>query len=173
MNAAYLNLVVLFLLSLSIRSSYELLKDTGKINPESKPLFAFIFLVMCALWICWFTLCPLDPFKVDLPETVRWTGFVLFMAGMGLAFGALFQLRGLENISHLVTSGLFSRLRHPMYTGFILWIVGWSIFHNAVVSLLIGVMGIANVLFWRQLEEKRLLVCYGDTYRHYRLTTWF
>lgn len=39
-----------------------------------------------------------------------------------LAIGGLVQLRGLENIDHLVTTGLYSRIRHPMYVGFILFL---------------------------------------------------
>jgi protein-S-isoprenylcysteine O-methyltransferase Ste14 len=128
---------------------------------------------MCALWVSWFVLCPLDPYKVNLPGFVRWSGFALFAVGMILAIGALLQLRGLENIDHLVTTGLFTRLRHPMYTGFVLWILGWSTYYGAIVSLAVGLVGIANILYWRRLEDARLLAQYGDTYQQYRLTTWF
>jgi protein-S-isoprenylcysteine O-methyltransferase Ste14 len=79
----------------------------------------------------------------------------------------------LENINHLITSGLFKRIRHPMYTGFGLWILGWSIYHGAIASLAVGLIGIANILFWRRLEDARLEARYGDTYRRYRLETWF
>ena len=44
-----------------------------------------------------------------------------------------------------------------MYTGFVLWILGWSTYHGAIVSLAIGLVGIANILYWRRLEEARLL----------------
>ncbi len=169
----YIILAALFILSLSIRSGYELLKDAGKVKPESKPLFAFIFTTMCALWVSWFSLCPLDPFKVAMPEAVRAIGMALFASGMILAIGALLQLKGLENIDHLETSGLYARIRHPMYTGFILWILGWSMYHNALFSLFIGMLGIANILHWRSLEERRLAVQYGDAYLRYRSTTWF
>jgi uncharacterized membrane protein len=42
-----------------------------------------------------------------------------------------------------------SRTRHPMYLGFILWILGWAAFHGAVVSLAVGLVGIGNFLLWR------------------------
>jgi protein-S-isoprenylcysteine O-methyltransferase Ste14 len=173
MDIRYFVLIVLFLLSLAIRSSYELLKEAGKVNPESKIVFGFIFATMCALWVSWFALCPLDPFQINLPDAVRWSGLALFAVGMVLAIGALLQLRGLENIDHLITTGLFKRIRHPMYTGFGLWILGWSIYHGAIASLAVGLIGIANILFWRRLEDTRLEARYGDTYRQYRLTTWF
>jgi len=66
-----------------------------------------------------------------------------------------------------------SRLRHPMYTGFILWIVSWARFHGAAISLLPGLLGIVNVLHWRRLEEEKLESAYGESYRAYRRSTWF
>ncbi len=164
---------VLFLLCLVIRAIYELLKESGKSDLESKPVFAVILTVMCALWMSWFSLCPVDPWPVALPDAIRWSGFALFAIGMLLAVGALIQLRGVENIKHLVTVGLFRKLRHPMYLGFILWIVGWSIYHAAPVSLAIGLPGIASVLWWRHLEDMRLGKQFGNAYHEYRRATWF
>lgn len=173
MERSYLVLMVVFVVCLIVRTSYELLKEGGTVNPESKIVLAVVFTTMCALWLCWFGLCPLDPFRVNLPDPVRWSGLALFCVGMILALGALLQLKGVENINHLVTNGLFAKLRHPMYTGFILWILGWSIYHDAIASLAVGLIGIANILYWRRVEEARLLARYGDTYQQYRLTTWF
>ena len=173
MNTAFLIPTTLFLLCLAIRSIYELLKDARKIDPESKKTFALILSVMLVLWFSWFSLCPADPYPLGLPDAFRWTGLALFIIGTTLAVVALIQLRGVENIDHLVSTGLFRKLRHPMYTGFIFWILGWSIYHDAIISLGIGLIGIANVLWWRHLEEVRLEVQFGDSYQQYRLTTWF
>lgn len=163
----------LFLLCLAVRGVYELLKEAGKINAESKPIFAIIFSSMCLLWVSWFSLCPLDPYRLKLPDAVRWTGLALVALGLLLAVGALLQLRGVENIKTLVTSGLFTKLRHPMYAGFILWIAGWSVYHDGAASLGLGLAGIASVLWWRHLEEARLDAQFGSTYREYRRTTWW
>ena len=173
MESTYLILILTFVVCLFVRTAYELLKEAGKVNPESKIIFAFIFTTMCTLWACWFALCPLDPFQVTIPDVLRWSGLSLFIVGMVLAFGALLQLKGLENIDHLVTTGLFTRIRHPMYTGFGLWILGWSTYYGAFASLAIGLIGIANIIYWRRLEDARLSAQYGDTYQQYRLTTWF
>jgi protein-S-isoprenylcysteine O-methyltransferase Ste14 len=87
--------------------------------------------------------------------------------------GAVIQLRGLEDIDHLVKTGLFSKIRHPMYTGFILWIVGWGVYHNAVISLAAGMVGIGIILYWQGLEEAALESQFGEDYRAYRKETWF
>ena len=176
MNKAHTYYVVfvgLYLGSLIIRTGYELLKKASKVNPKSMIIFAAVFAAMCLLWISWFSLCPLDPFRFALPDIVRWVGLGMLIMGLGLAIGGVVQLRGLENINHLVTAGLFSKLRHPVYTGFILWILGWALYHGAVVSLAIGFVGIGNILYWRWLEEENLESGYGEGYRRYRQGTWF
>jgi protein-S-isoprenylcysteine O-methyltransferase Ste14 len=173
MKTAYFILLALFVLALAIRSGYEYLRESGRVIPGSRNLFLFIFSVMMVLWTSWFSLCILDPYKLDLPLTFRSAGLAIFISGLILAFTALFQLKGLEDIDHLVTTGLFARLRHPMYTGFIFWILGWSTFHEAIISLGIGIIGIINILYWRHVEESRLIGQYGDIYQQYRLKTWF
>ena len=173
MNKPYLVLVILFLLCLAIRSTYELLKEAHRIKPERKLTFALVFSAMCVLWASWFALCPSDPFRIEPPDLLRWIGFAIFILGLVLTLTALAQLRGVENIDHLVTRGVFKKLRHPMYVGFISWIGGWSIYHGAYVSLAIGTLGIASILWWRHLEEARLEAQFGIAYRQYRSKTWF
>jgi protein-S-isoprenylcysteine O-methyltransferase Ste14 len=163
----------LYVTCLLIRSSYELLKKVGKVNPRNNALFAAVFTAMCALWVSWFWMCPLDPLPVMLPDLVRWSGLALAVIGIALAVGALVQLRGLENIDRLITTGLFSRLRHPMYMGFVSWIIGWSAYHGALASFLVGLVGIGNILYWRRLEDEKLEAQYGEIYLAYRKQTWF
>jgi protein-S-isoprenylcysteine O-methyltransferase Ste14 len=173
MNTLFLVLLVFYVACLTTRSTYEMFKKSGRVDLKNKILFSLIFSVMCLMWVSWFLMCPVDPYAVDLPLAVQWFGFGVFLVGWGLALGALVQLRGLEDIDHLVTGGLFLKLRHPMYTGFILWIVGWSVYHGAAVSLLVGALGIANILYWRRLEDAAMESRWGDPYREYRKRTWF
>jgi len=173
MNTDYIVFLGLYLVGLLIRASYELLKKARRVNPEGTILYAVVLVVMFTLWASWFSMCPLDPLRITLPDTFRWTGLGVLIVGSGLAIGALVQLKGVENIEHFVTTGLFSKLRHPMYTGFILWILGWVTYHGAVVSLFFGLVGIGNILYWRRLEEEKLESRYGADYREYRKRTWF
>ena len=172
MNTDYLVFLGLYLSSLIIRTGYELLKKAGRVNTKSRIVFTVIFTVMCLMWVSWFGLCPSDPFRFTFPGIIRWMALGAVIVGLGVAIGGVVQLRGLENIDHLVTTGLYSKLRHPIYTGFILWILGWAIYNGAVVSLVIGCVGIGNILYWRRLEEENLESWYGDVYRDYRQGTW-
>src|SRR5512139_1306947 len=133
MRQPFLLLVALFFLGLATRVVYEHLKKAGKVDEGNRPVFLVVLAGMLLLWASWFGMCPQDPVRVPLPTVVRWVGLALVVLGWLLALGALAQLRGVENIDHLVTTGLFSRLRHPMYTGFVLWVVGWAAFNGAAV----------------------------------------
>jgi protein-S-isoprenylcysteine O-methyltransferase Ste14 len=173
MEGAFVVFAILFLSSLAVRVIYELLKEARRIDPENKVVFAGIFSVMMILWVSWFSLPEVDPVPLGVPETVRWAGLAVFAIGTILAVGALVQLRGVENIDRLVTTGLFSRIRHPMYLGFICWFLGWSTVHDAGASFVLGLVGIGGVLWWRHLEEGRLEKQFGESYLQYRRTTWF
>jgi protein-S-isoprenylcysteine O-methyltransferase Ste14 len=163
----------LHLLGLATRDTYELLKKTGHVKRPGKGLVAVIFAAMALLWLTWFAMPVYDPLPLRLPAALKWAGLGIVIAGWLLAIGALIQLRGVEDIQRLVTSGLFSRVRHPMYTGFILWILGWPMYYGAPVSLAVGLLGVASVLWWRALEEEAMASRYGETHRLYRKRTWF
>jgi len=173
MDTTYLLVAGACLIGLAIRTSYEMLKKTGRLDAKSTVLFAVVFVAMCVMLASWPVMCPLDPRRVAVPGLVRWTGLGAVLAALALAIGGLVQLRGLENIDHLVTSGLFSRIRHPMYTGFMLWIAGWVVRSGAAVSLVVALVCIGNILYWRRLEETALESQYGEDYRRYRRGTWF
>ncbi len=173
MNPFYFVFLGLFLVCLVVRTGYELSKKSGRIDPSSKILFDFILAAMIALWISWFSMCPIDPFPVSLPAPVHWAGLGLVVLGAGLAIGALVQMKGVENVKRLVTTGLFSKVRHPMYIGFIFWIVGWSMYYGALTSFIFGVIAGVNILYWCRLEEDSLELQRGESYRIYRKHTWF
>jgi protein-S-isoprenylcysteine O-methyltransferase Ste14 len=173
MKTGYLVFLGLYFLGLMIRAIYEQLKKAGRVNPKNMAIFAIVSFAMCLMWASWFNMCPLDPLQFSLPRIVRWFGFGAFLVGLGFSIGAVIQLRGLENINHLVTKGLFSKIRHPMYVGFILWIFGWAIYHGAAISLFVGFVAIVNILYWRTQEERELESNYGEVYLEYRKRTWF
>jgi protein-S-isoprenylcysteine O-methyltransferase Ste14 len=173
MKESFVLLAAIHVGGLALRAAYEYLKKKRRLNPKNPAVFAMIFTVMIALWVCWFGMCPLDPVRFSPPETVHRFGLGMLLVGIALAVGGAIKLKGVENINRLETRGLYSVLRHPMYTGFILWVIGWALYHGAVVSMFIGILTVANVLWWRSLEERELAARYGKTYRRYQKQTWF
>jgi protein-S-isoprenylcysteine O-methyltransferase Ste14 len=85
----------------------------------------------------------------------------------------LFTIKTLESYEgDLITTGIYSKIRHPMYLGFILWSIGFPIFFGALFSFILSFLFIGNILFWRYLEEKELIERFAD-YQEYKKTTIF
>lgn len=171
-NKNFFLLVIVCVLAHIIRTIYEVLKHK-KIIPASKLSFLIIFTNMAVLWISWFLLCSADAYKLILPAFVRYIGIAITITGAGLFFTALFTIKTLETYSgDLITKGIYSIVRHPMYLGFICWLIGAPLFFNTVTGFELAILFIANVLFWRHLEELELEKRFTG-YKEYKLKTVF
>lgn len=171
-NQTFLVLIFLCLITHSIRTVYEILKHK-KIVESSNLTFVIIFLNMFVLWISWFVLCSIDIFRINLPDIVRFFGFLLFLIGIIIFLTALFTIKTLENYTgDLITKGIYSKIRHPMYSGFIFWSIGIPIYYGAVFSFILSFLFIANILFWRYLEEIELEKRFPG-YKNYKTKTLF
>lgn len=68
----------------------------------------------------------------------------------------------------LQTSGILSKVRHPLYSGTIVLLIGYVLFSPKVTTLIsvICIFIYLPVGIW--LEERKLIVLYGDAYRQYK-----
>ena len=173
MPAVYIMFVGLYLAGLLARDVYELLKKKDRVDTGDTRVFVAVFSAMIVMWVSWFGMGVTDPLRVEPPVALQWLGLAVVVLGSGLMLSGMWTLKGVENIDHLVTSGPFARIRHPMYVGFVLLILGWGISRGALLSLAIGTLGLGSIAWWRLLEERELETRYGDAYAEYRTTTWF
>ena len=165
-------LAIVCLITHLVRLVYEILKHK-QVLVASKLSFVIIFINMIILWISWILLCRIDIFKISIPDIIRYLG--ISMAGVGIiAFlTGLLTIKTLESYEgDLITTGIYSIIRHPMYFGFILWVIGFPIYFGALFSLILSTLFITNILFWRYLEEKELEKRF-PTYLDYKKTTIF
>jgi len=172
MTARYAVFLSLYFGGLLVRDICEVVEKSGKPRGRGRHFFIVIAAAMTFLWTGWFTMCSLDPWRSSLGTPWRLTGFGITAAGCVLAIGSFLGLKKLQNTEQLVTTGLFRRMRHPMYLGFILWFPGWALAHGAPVSFIAGIPGMASILWWRKLEEAELESRCKDSYREYRKQTW-
>jgi protein-S-isoprenylcysteine O-methyltransferase Ste14 len=73
----------------------------------------------------------------------------------------------------LVTAGVYSRVRHPMYSAFWLWAVAQALLLPNWIAGLSGIAGFGTLFFFRlQREEAMMLKTFGEEYRRYMTRTW-
>lgn len=108
---------------------------------------------------------------------MRWTGLAMIVFGfsfwavahvqLGASFSATAQAR------HLVTHGLYSRIRNPIYVFGSIAIAGVFLFLQKPWVLLAFVV-VIPMQFLRARNEARVLeAAFADNYREYRKKTWF
>ena len=72
----------------------------------------------------------------------------------------------------LVTTGIYGRLRHPMYSAFWLWALAQALLLPNWIAGPAGLIGFGILFFFRVGREERLMVeMFGDEYRRYMART--
>jgi protein-S-isoprenylcysteine O-methyltransferase Ste14 len=171
-KALFFILLIVCVVTHIVRSVYEILKHKQILKP-GKLSFIIMFTNMMLLWVSWVLLCSRDIYRINLPDIIRYAGITLSGIGVIAFLTALITIKTLESYDgDLITTGIFSKIRHPMYLGFIFWSIGFPVFFEALFSLILSVVFIANILFWRYLEEEELLQRF-PSYTDYRKRTIF
>jgi protein-S-isoprenylcysteine O-methyltransferase Ste14 len=111
-------------------------------------------------------------------DTIRWLGVVLFAAGGALRLWPVFVLgrrfSGLVAIQPghtLVTSGIYSVIRHPSYLGLLVNSLGWGLAFRSGVGVLLTALTIPPLLARIHAEERLLRTQFGSEYDAYRART--
>jgi protein-S-isoprenylcysteine O-methyltransferase Ste14 len=101
-------------------------------------------------------------------------GTVLFVCGLGLAIWARIHLGrnwGMpmsERLEpELVTSGPYRFVRHPIYSGLLLALVGSALATNFLGLLIVAILG-AYFYYAATVEEKNLIAAFPTAYPAYR-----
>ena len=107
-------------------------------------------------------------------ETIRWLGVVLFSAGGALRIWPVFVLgrrfSGLVAIQPghtLVTSGVYSIVRHPSYLGLLVNSLGWALAFRSSVGVLLTALLIPPLVARINAEERLLRTHFGGEYDAY------
>jgi len=96
-------------------------------------------------------------------------GYGLLIVGIGIFIQGWRELYRARQQDRLVTTGLYSLVRHPQYTGLFIGLFGEGVVHWPTLFsvVLLPVIVVAYGLLARS-EEKRVIEQFGDEYRAYQ-----
>jgi protein-S-isoprenylcysteine O-methyltransferase Ste14 len=108
-----------------------------------------------------------------------WLGATLFCASLLLFHRAHKDLGRNWSVTlevrddhSLVTSGVYSRVRHPMYSAFWLWALAQALLLPNWIAGPAGLVGFGTLFFLRVGREERLMsAIFGEDYRRYMART--
>src|SRR5713101_883885 len=131
--------------------------------------------------LCWFLPYADRRGVLVWPESdvLRYLGLAGVTVGIGIRVAGMIQLGNLfsgfvavQKEHHLVTSGCYRWIRHPIYTGSLLALAGlFLVFRSWLIVLGLPLYLIGTL--WRMTDEERLLAdAFGQEYEQYRARTW-
>jgi len=106
-------------------------------------------------------------------------GAILFAASLRMfrithkALGAMWSHSlDLRKDHRLVTTGIYEKVRHPMYTAFWLWALAQTLLLSNWLAAFAGVIGFGTLFFLRVGQEEAMMEeRFGQDYRDYRART--
>jgi len=137
-------------------------------------LYAAVQFVLIAIFAVVFFFEPGPAMFISLAIA----GDTLCIAGLVLMAAAVVSLREVIQVppepkagGHLVTSGVYRRLRHPIYTGIVLLVVGLFLREPAMYVAFTGAVIVAFLIVKSRFEERLLRERYPD-YDAYTKRSW-
>jgi protein-S-isoprenylcysteine O-methyltransferase Ste14 len=164
------------------RAGERLLPDRAALRREGWRICAmrlFVLLLLVALIVLLVLNPPWKP-KLDfaLPCWLRWAGFAMGLASLGLwtwthvALGTFWSAQLQLRANHrLVTSGPYSRIRHPMYTAIWLWALSLGFVIANWIPIIFAVSAVVILVARVPREERMMIEQFGDEYREYMRRT--
>ena len=144
---------------------------------ESRADMAILIAIKVS-FLAWLILSPLDVRFGWLPRLPHWCevcGGVLLFAGGFFTFRAitdntfasqLVRIQS-ERGQHVIDTGVYSFVRHPMYLGATGWFIGGALLLGSLCGLLVALTNVA-LLVVRIFGEEKLLVRDLEGYQTYR-----
>jgi len=155
-----------------VRTLYEGLKFQKPELKENNKVFRVLMFAMFFMWASWVFMSFSDPVKFTSAAWSIYLGLALFVAGLVLFVLSETTKGGVTDKGFIVTKGIYSKIRHPMYLGQMLMAIGVPFFAQGLVTLCLSMIWIAQILYWKVQEERELLAKHPE-YEEYKKRTWF
>ena len=133
-------------------------------------------LISLAVLLCGVVVCLSQAHTVDW-TTSKIIGAVLIVLTLPLFVLARLQLGAAFSVQaeakSLITTGLYSRFRNPIYLFGGLTLIGFSLFRSVWGPAVVIAVMVPLQAYRIRKEERVLLEAFGDEYERYKQQTWF
>ncbi len=96
---------------------------------------------------------------------------ILIFGGLYIVYSAWSTLYQAQKNNQLATTGLYAKVRHPQYDGFILVMVGFLLQWPTLITLIMFPILVYVYVRLAHQEEKETLAEFGDAYKRYAEVT--
>lgn len=133
-------------------------------------------LLLILIWVAMIGATLVVPLAQLIPWPINLVGVPLALAGLAIAIIGAKKFKAVgtnimtfDNPDILVTDGLFSHSRNPMYLGFALCAFGGAFAAGNVAALIIAIAFLVVLDRWYvQFEEAKMLQIFGVEYENYK-----
>lgn len=164
------------------RAGEQVMPDRKAIESEGRAMFA-VRVLMFFLLLAWLVLYAINlpwmgVLSIPFPGWLRWAGFAMGLASLGfwtwvqVALGKEWspQLQ-LREEHHLVTTGPYTRIRHPLYTAMLGYGASLALVTANWVFVVLAVAVIAGLFARIPKEEQMMIMGFGEEYKAYMQRT--
>ena len=121
-------------------------------------------------WFVWVAAHPQASIRYWLALAVAAAGFALWIAAR-VQLGSAFSVGA--KATHLVTTGLYSKIRNPVYFFGHIAILATAVAWGKWIWIVLVLLGIPMQMMRAYREQQVLEAAFGDDYRRYKAQTWF
>tara|TARA_Y100000310_G_C20618082_1_gene781753 strand:- start:69 stop:506 length:438 start_codon:yes stop_codon:yes gene_type:complete len=108
-------------------------------------------------------------FTLTAGIVIMFIGIIVWIAGkisLGKKFTIQYSPKG------LVTSGIYSKVRHPLYLGGFLTYLGLGLYFRSIIGLALILVVVLPLFIYSAVKEENLLIGkYGEKYQRYKKKT--
>jgi len=143
----------------------------GRENFFKLPVFLqklFVFVIVGPVFIA--PLIPQNRFNISDFISLS-IGILLFVLGFILIIFAFFKIGVIPAVrkkSNLITTGVYRVVRHPIYSGTLISVLGWTILLKSIISIVYFPFLFLWYFLGTFVEERILIEQYGDQYLDYK-----